>query len=373
MRLVFLYVADGAAPVGSRVLWDSNKRCHNYFATRFQEEGYFHLLQCMVEAGIVDDVLVVVESNRGPGRMDYGPRITGLVMPEINDLKAWLRWDDVIWCRGGFRSWHDFLSEQAAAGRWLLIYAANTGRGKWPFWDVVFDDLAGRNFVDGADRVHLDFRKPTRPDVFHPMGIPRVYDLCMGASRIHDRKGQWRAVEVAAAYKGLYGQNLKCVLPGPWAKGVKTNQIGDRINACGLDVTVTDSLDRPDLARVLNQSRLFVHLGSHGQGDRGVMEALRCGCLLIIGFPQYHAPWICQNRDVTWVPDDPEDYDAIAHKIRKILEDHNALTGRQAFIYHERCCGMKQVILPRIARLFNLLRLHPTADKELLRKEYALK
>jgi len=372
MRLVFLYVADGAAPAGSQVPWDSNEKCHNYYARRFPEEGYFHLLLRMVETGIVDDVLVVVESNRGPGRIDYGPRITGLVMPEIRDLNAWLKWDDVIWCRGGFRSWHAFLEEQAKARRWLLVYAANTGRGRWPFWDVIFDDLAGRNFVDGADRIHLDFRKPTRPDIFHPMGIPRPYDLCMGASRIHDKKGQWRAIEVAIAYKRLYGQNLKGVLPGPWAKGAKTNQIRDKIKTHGLDVTITDALARADLARVLNQSRLFAHLGSHGQGDRGVMEAMRCGCLLILGFPQYHAPWTWQNHDVTWVLDNPEDYDAIAHNIHKILENGNAPTARQAFIHHERHCGMEKVILPSMARLFGFFRRHIKADKDLLCKEYAL-
>lgn len=371
MRLVFLYVADGPAPTGSRVPWDCNKISDNFYARRLTDEGYFYLLSKMIDTGIVDDVLIIIESNRSPGRVDYRPKLTGFVMPEIEDLEFLLHHDDVIWCRGGFRTWHDYLIRLSLEGHWLLIYAANTGREKWPFWDVIFDDLAGRDFVDGSGRIHLDFRKPTRPDIFRRMNLRRDYDLCIGASRVHDRKGQWRAVEVALAYKRLYGRNLKCVLPGPWAKGAKTNQIREKIRAHKLDVTITGDLPRADLARVLNRSRLFAHLGSHGQGDRGVMEAMRCGCPVIIGFPRYHAPWIRKDLFFAWVPDDPDNYEAVAIEIRNRLSE-DGWVHREIFNFHERHAGMDEVILPRMARLFNLFRRHPKADRNALRKEYGL-
>ncbi|MBW2044790.1 MAG: glycosyltransferase [Deltaproteobacteria bacterium] len=371
MRLVFLYVADGPAPAGSGVSWNCNKTSDNFYAQRVKEEGYFYLLSKMIDTGILEYVLIIIESNRSPGRVDYTQKIIGLVMPEINDLKAWLGRDDVIWCRGGFRSWHNFLVEQAQAGRWLLIYAANTGRDKWPFWDVVFDDLAGINFVDGTGRLHLDFRKPTRPDIFYPMNLVRDYDLCIGASRIHDKKGQWRGIEVAAAYKRLYGKDLKCVLPGPWARGIKTNLIRDKIMADNLDVTVTGNLARSELARIMNRSRLFAHFGSGGQGDRGVLEALRCGCPVIISFRNYHPRWIWKNRFI-WDIDDPDDYEAIAEGIHLRLKFHGNNIHRDVFDFHEKNAGVEEIILPRMARLFSLLKKHPRANRDFLKKEYGL-
>lgn len=370
MRLVFLYVADGPAPAGSGVPWDCNKTSDNFYAQRVKEEGYFYLLSKMIDSRIVDDVLIIIESNRNPGRVIYSSKMGSLVIPEIAGLTPLLRRDDVIWCRGGFRSWHNFLAEQAQSGRWLLIYAANTGREKWPFWDIIFDDLAGKDFVDRAGRIHLDFRKPTRPDIFRLMDIPQVYDMCIGASRIHDKKGQWRLINVAMAYKRLYGRNLKCVLPGPWAKGERTNRIKCIIDKHGLNITVPGNLARRDLARVMNQSKIFAHLGSHGQGDRSVMEAMRCGCFVIIGFPQYHAPWVWKGHSGAWVPDNPEDYESIARKIHALL----LVAPRRQVIsnYHQSQCGFDEVILPRMDRLFSVFREHPKANRDLLREEYGL-
>lgn len=372
MRLIFLYVADGPAPQGAKVFWDRNKKSANFYASRVEEEGYFYLLRKLVHAGIVDEVLIIIESNRSPGRRHYGPGISGLIMPTIEALEPELQGDDIIWCRGGFRTWHDFLVRQAENRRWLLLYGANTGRERWRFWNIIFNDLAGQDFVDGAGRVHLDFRKPIQPDIFKIKKEKPLYDLCIGASRIHDKKGQWRAIEIAIAYKKLYFHNLKCILPGPWAKGIETNQIKQKIQDHRLSVQVVNNVSRSELANIFNQSRLFAHLGTHGQGDRGPMEAMRCGCQLIIGYPQYHAPWVWNNDEITYVPRDPNNFKAIAERIQSLLEGNNRLIRHRIADYHKANAGISTVISPRMRKLFDFFRAHPEVNRTLLRKEYGL-
>lgn len=371
MRLIFLYTADGPAPVGSGRRWNPKGCATNYFAQNFHTEGYFAMLKGMLDCGIVDEVLVVIESSRGPGFKEFQKNMTCLVTPEIANIRPMLRADDVIFCRGGFRTWFPFLTKAREEGRWLLLYAANTGRERWTFWDVVFDDLAGRDFIDDAGRIHLDFRKPTNPDTFY-LKFPgeSKYDLCIGASRVHDKKGQWRGVEVARNYHCLFGKHLKCILPGSFSHGEKTSWLKEIVTKDRLDITFTGPLDRHFLAEVMNRSKVFCHLGSGGQGDRGPMEAMNCGCKLIIGYPAYHAPWVWQNNDVAWVPDDPDDYMATAIQIHNLIStDHD----RQAIAdYHNSQAGLYDVILPRMERLFSIFKKQPLSNKEYLRKEFNL-
>jgi hypothetical protein len=193
MRLVFFYLAHRNA---------------GFYFDFLATEGYYWLLKRMVETGIVDEVSVIIDSGQKLAPVDYMPGITGHVVPGIENTP--LRDGDIIWVRGGWKSWFPFLSRLHEEQRWLLFYGANTGRERWPLWDVVFDDLSGRDYVDGAGRIHLDFRKPTNPEIFHPMDIDPKYDLCIGASHIHDKKGQWRGVQAAIAYQKIFGKNLKC-------------------------------------------------------------------------------------------------------------------------------------------------------------------
>lgn len=367
MRLVFLYTIDGQAPTGSGLPWDPKAETGNRFALALPTEGYFAMLKGMLEQKIVDEVLVVIESTRSPGSRILADGMTCYVVPEIAHARALLRDGDVIFCRGGFRSWFPFLEEAAREGRWLLLYAANTGRARWSFWDVVFDDIAGRNFVDGGGRVHLDFRKPVNEQIFHYEETPKNYDLCIGASRVHDKKGQWRGVEAALAYRNRFGRDLRCVIPGPWSHGEKTNRILKKIGRHKLDISCVGNLPREDLADLMRRSRVFAHLGSGGQGDRGPIEAMACGCPVIIGFPSYHAPWTC-NPEACDVPPDPDDYDAIAAAIHKRLN----LAGCSTAAHHREMAGIEEAVLPRMARLFSILRGHPRADRALIREAYGI-
>jgi glycosyltransferase involved in cell wall biosynthesis len=351
MRLVFFYLAHRNA---------------GYYLDFLPTEGYYRLLKRMVETGIVDEISIVIDSGQKSRPVNYMPGLTGHVVPGIEN--APIREDDIIWVRGGWKSWFPHLSKLSDGGRWLLFYGANTGRERWPFWDVIFDDLAGRDYVDGAGRIHLDFRKPTNPEIFRPMTVERTYDLCIGASHIHDKKGQWRGVQAALEYQRIFGKNLKCVLPGAFRRGVKTNDIHKMIETRGLDIELPGMVSREKLASFLNTSKVFAHLGSGGQGDRGVMEAMRCGCPVMIGFPRYHAPFTYKS-DLSYVTADPDHFETLAYEIHEQIELSTEQKRRQTFEYHESQCGLETVILPRMKRLFSVLRDNPRADRKRLWEE----
>jgi hypothetical protein len=352
MKLVFLYVRN---------------RRGDFFAERVKEEGYYYLIKRMVETGIVDNALIVIESPEQKF-IDYEKGIKGLIINDMNRIDRYLMPGDIIWCRGGWKNWHDPLKKLGDAGHWLMMYAANTGREKWTLWDVILDDLSGGNFIDDENRFHLYFRKPLNPSFFYPHEeTKKIYDICIGASNIHDKKGQWRAIEVMVAYKEIFGIGLKAVMPGSIRGGENTEKMLKSIDAYGLDVTMPGELTRSELCKVYNQSRIFIHLGSHGQGDRGPMEAMKCGCFLTIGFPQYHAPWVCSNYGVCYVPIDPEDYQTIAFNLWGIQP---AWSNRKYISdYHERCASIEDISLPAMKKLFDFFRANPKADRNTLKKE----
>lgn len=344
MRLIFLYVQS---------------RHGRYFAGRVTEEGYFCLIKRMVETGIVDRALILIESPE-EGIIQYAPNFECRIIKDMNAADSVLEPGDVIWCRGGWKGWHDFLARAGRAGHWLMIYAANTNRAAWPFWDFVLDDLSGMDFVDEGGRCHIDFRKPVNERIFNllPDEDP-IYDLCIGASRIWDRKGQWRAVNAMIAYEKMYGQKLTAILPGPWARGEKTARIPGLVCEHRLRVDMPGDLLREDLALAMNQSRIFLHLGAHGQGDRGPMEALRCGCHVVLGFPRYHAPWL---SGVSTLLNDPDDPEMVARTIHDRLRDRPPPYVR--FYDHENNAGIDRVSLARMERLFSFFRKRPVADRE---------
>ena len=354
MRLIFYYVA--------------HRNAKYYLEDFFPTEGYYRLLERMVETGIVDEVLVIAESGKRLPAVEYMPGFTGYVMPAVKDVPGGLREDDIIWVRGGWKSWYPFL-EKISPKHWMLFYGANTGRERWPFWDIIFDDLDKQDYIDGLGRIHLDFRKPTHPGIFYPMALERKYDLCIGSSHIHDKKGQWRGIKAAIAYQHVIGEKLKCVLPGSFRRGVMTNSILDDIRKYDLDVELPGMLPRDELRAVYNESKLFVHLGTGGQGDRGALEAMRCGCPVMIGFTQYHSPFTYANSDISYVAADPDHFETLAHEIHVQIGQSTEEKRKRVFEYHEGECGIETVSLPRMKKLFSLLKKLPKSDKhELLRR-----
>ncbi len=353
MRLVFVYT------MSPRI---------DYLLKFLPSEGYYYLLSKMLDAKIVDEVLVVIDSKIDR-KLSFRPGIKCSVIKGFEKFPSLLRPGDIIWIRGGFRGWHNILVPISRAGYWMILYAANTPRQRWLFWDIIFNDLDKKQHLDSRGRFWFYWKKPTNPEAFYPITMPRTYDLCIGASYIHDHKAQWKVVDALIKYKEIFNTNLKCILPGGWYHGVESNKIRNKIEKNGLNVNITGHVLRDELIKIYNQSKLFVHLGGAGQNDRGPLEAMRCGTPVMIETPKRHAPFVseCSYNFVVTKPTSPE---AIARDIHKQLEDASEGRRKEVFAYHEECSGIDEVILPEMTQLFDVFRNYPSADVERLKEVF---
>ena len=359
MRLIFFY-NSWKHGFGTITPWNPKDISTNYYAERFKEEGYYLLLKELLDARIVDDISVIIESRQSPGRIDFGSDgLRGYVVPSIEEIDQFLEPGDILFVRGGWRHWHDSLVKWQKRGHWLMLYAANTGRQRWEFWDVVLDDMSDKRRMDEAGRLFFPFRKPINEDLFYCLDRPMEFDIMIGASRVHDRKGQWRAISGLIEHKKMFKENLKAILPGPFSRGVETNKIMNKIKGHGLDVSVPGFLSRSDLAWYMNKTRGLVHLGAHGQGDRGPMEAMASGCKLLIGYPSYHAPWMIKDERFATVSTSPTDPRNVALEMRKLIHETSEKTRFDAAKYRALSAGLQERCLPDLAELFTIFRAHP--------------
>lgn len=362
MRVVFLYVRDGASP---SLEFDPKVSSTNFYGKRICEEGYYWMLRRMVETGIVDEVMVIIESGKGPGCLTYdcNGKIYGYVIPDIALLKDYVKPQDIIFVRGGFKTWHDRLVELQQQNHWMLIYAANTGREKWTFWDIIFNDLNGNNQTDSRSRFQFDFRKPINPNIFYPTKkLDKEFDLCIGASHIHDKKGQWRTIRALIEYKKIYGKNLKCVMPGAYRRGKHTQYIIDSLNTEDLDVYVPGMASRSQLNKIYNKSKFFIHLGGGGQGDRGPLEAMRCGTSVMVGNTERHSKNVWQNKKVCTVIPSDTDAGEIARILNYKVKNYNDKIKKYVYSYYEETSGVESIILPGMKKLFDIFRKYPVSN-----------
>lgn len=369
MRIVYFFTENGAAPDSvfgphPSHQWSPSAATQNYYArTSLPTEGFFLLWKRLIEADILDEVLIVVESTRSPGFIRYEDKLSCLVVPHISLIDPFLREDDVIFARGGFRSWHRYLGSLRERGHWILFYRADTNRGGWPFWDVIFDDCNDTLVVDKTKRVFLPFLKPMQEELFQYKPMKKVYDLCIGASHIHDKKGQWRGVEAMIAYKKKFGIDLNCVMPGGFYKGIHTNEIIRKRDIHGLSLTIPGMVSRQQLCEYINQSKLLIHLGNSGQNDRAPLEALCCGVPAMIATPHRHASFI-KDMPCSIIVKEIDDPETIADEINEILS---------APIPHEKIAstfksvsGIKERIIPDMEELVRILSMSKRADRDYL-------
>jgi glycosyltransferase involved in cell wall biosynthesis len=353
MRLVFFYTQYGAAAPDKSLRWSPADETKNFFAVEdggLRSEGYFWLLKKLKETKVFDEVLIIIESNRSPGST-YIEGIPCIVVPLIDCVHEFLRPDDVIWVRGGFRSWFVHLEQLRKNGHWLLLYAANTGRQRWGIWHVILDDYAKTSQIDRVGRLWVKFYKPINPNIFRPKGLPPLYDICVGASHIHDRKGQWRTIDALTCYKQAKKQNLRAVMPGRSLRGGRTSLIPKIVESEGLDLVLPGMIGRPLLCDIFNQSKLFVYLGEHGQNDRGPLEALCCGTPIIISNPRYHQKEVYDNPYCKVVrSSDSNQVVAAMETSLKEAPDRKAVAA-----HYESINGSKTVVLPKMSFLFKTI------------------
>lgn len=373
MRLIFLYVTNGAVP-GKE--WDPSAKATNFYSKRILEEGYYYLLKRMVEEKIIDELVIFVESGVGQGYVNYGhPNIHGWVMPDIKSLRQCIGGTDIVWVRGGFKTWYKTLVDFQENNLWMLLYAANTGRERWSIFDVIFNDLTGNNKIDGRGTLQFDFKKPTNPNIFYPTFAKPEYDLCIGASYIYDKKGQWRTVDALIKYKEVFGKNLKCIMPGSFRRSAKTLRMIEKLNQeslqGNLNVELPGMLSRSKLNKIYNRSKLFIHLGGGGQGDRGPLEAMRTGTPVVVGNITRHSKLIYQNPDVSFVIPDNANSEMIARTLHYLNTSYSKNIRKQVYNYYEKHAGVESVILPEMRELFDIFRKHSKRNIKALANFYS--
>lgn len=349
-----------------RLLYCYTKQDRSTTPQHFMADGRYWLMRRLVEEKIVDSVDVIVHGAR-IGRCELSNKgVNYLTIRYMNDLHV--APGDVVWVRGGFKP-TAFYEKCVAQKAWLVFYGANTGRARWPFWDVVLSDLCGRESFDKNGRLYLYYPKPINPNVFKPRGEKSIYDVCLGASHITDKKGQWMAIQAAIAYFKQYQKPLRCVMPGAVRRGVKTNlAMAEVRNHPGLRINLPGMVQRPNLADIFNKTRLFVHCGS-GQNDRGLLEAMRCGTPCYMTHPVYHDPFTYKMPGFNGIPMSSTQPEHIAKDIHDLLV--NPLPSRQeVFDYFEKNAGIETSILPKLRRLFSFFRNNPVAIRADIRREY---
>ncbi len=367
MRLIFLFTQQGAGPKGA--VYDASVPSRNHFAVGeggLKSEGYMWLLHRMLETKIVDEIIIFIESNRYSGSASiYGIPIH--VVPHITNVDPFMQPEDVIWVRGGFRSWHEWLVKRKGK-HWLLLYAADTGRERWLFWDIIFSDIGKKNWIDARNRLRVGFHKPIHPKIFYPIGCVPEYDVCIGASHIHDKKGQWKTIQAVIEYQKMYGVKLKCAMPGRLMRGTNTSQIPKVIAEHSLDIKVLGMVGRKTVNQIYNKSKLFVYLGGGGQNDRGPLEALCCGTQIIICNPARHHEVCYLDPTVNAVCEKHLDFKMVAQKMNLALNKWTTNTKTLVHKYFEAQNGIETVCLPEMKSVFDVIRRNPQPSKEALQE-----
>jgi glycosyltransferase involved in cell wall biosynthesis len=372
MRLVFLYTNLRAASCGCDRDWIREATLSsNPYAVNFWTEGIGWWIAELKNRGVIDDYIVFMESTISPGRypLAYGSEFW--TIPHMNDIAKYIRSDDVILARGGFRPWPPFLQAMNERKQWVLFYRANTHRGKWPYWDVVLDDLISAPARYG-DRLHVDYVKPVTPSLFYPMpGLKRRWDIIVNASHIHEKKGQYKAIDAVASFKKNFGKDLSVYLPGGFYGGEGTRKIPEVIKKHSLKVALPGMVSRVELRKQYNQAKLYVHLGVGGQNDRGCLEAMACGLPVMLATPDRFAPFVSKNSEFCTVLPNVQNPQVVAQALADFLSRYDEKIHSRVRDYFVKENG-EEVAVSRMTRLFSFLRSHPVADRKAILHEYGV-
>lgn len=333
-------------------------------------DGYFAVLQDLLHAGIVKSVRFVMDCySVREERRKIEP---GFTIEKLRGLD-WIETtcNDVIWCRGGWKSWFPWLNKQIEARRWLIFYGAGTGHQSWPHWDVVLDDTVARTTIAPAgkytDRLWAHWRK-TIPPFFTRVPRDRDYDFCLGANYVYDRKGQYIGYAALKRYVEVFGERPRVIIPGALRGLGRTSEMFQDLFKTGL-AELPGHLSRQHLADVFNRTRVFVHLGTSSQGDRSPIEAGRVGCRLVLGNPRRHATYLFNSPVPVLMPKVENDLTEIAHLMRQARdEDTDEMRSQMAaYVTQEEGAGPNGSQYLR--RVLSIISKYPVRDRTIWRKE----
>jgi len=341
MRLVFYYT-----------------HARNVLPKDLETDGITYMFRKMLDAGIIQECICIIDNyavDRAQS-VNLSKNLNCIMVNGIEQTKNILKNNDIIFIRGGFKPWIPFIQELIKNKQWIIFYGANTGNERWPFWDIVLDDLNGKTFIDIKSRLVYEYIKAVNEDIFKPLEMKRIYDIMIGASYIHDKKGQWKIIDAIKQYEKKNNKKLKCVLPGSFRRGSETNKI--HAKTIGMNIDLIGMVSRQELAKYYNQSNLLIKLGG-GQNDRSLIEAMACGCQLSLQLPHRSAPYIANHSFVA------ESTGQIVSVIQEALAKKKP--GVYSVKYHNNHARIDKV-LDRMEKLFTFFRSNPIADRRKLDK-----
>lgn len=362
-HLLFLYASKGIAKVPS-LDWKTTKAGSRYNHTN--QEGDLFMLKRLLDKKIISKLTIIYESNIEPGVASFIQGADNYVIPRLSPeiLKTFIDSNTIIFVKGVARHWVDLLVPYRD-NNWLLIYGNNTGKERWTWWDAVFDDLGLGNKMVFREKYIFPYIKPVNEDIFKFHDYTKKYDICIGASYIHDNKGQYLAVKLIEAFKEKYGYYPNCVMPGLPRRSRKTLEMLD-LNFIQNECVMPGMVNRHRLAKIFNQSTIFIHFGNTGQNDKAVAEAWACGCKLIIQNPSNLSPCFSyDNRNIFLF--NSGDVETNIDKLKMIMDHQspdNDLIERQLRIEnYKNHMGFQEKVMPRIELLFNTISgTHPCSE-----------
>lgn len=296
MKLVYCYV-----------------RHRNFSLEQLHTDGHYTLIKELVRRGIIPGARIIMEN--------YNQRFTPQIIEQDDNFtvetigvfhKLKIDPGDIVWIRGGWKPWIPRI-EEWAENHWFMYYGANAGHHSWPWWDVILWDLAEGNKIGKDDKLWWHYRKMVSPE-FHYQPMEERYDICVGASHIYDRKGQYRILPICKKYKELTGKDLRVCMPGSfYSHERKTEAMRKEIQEGKWpNIHMPGWLTRTQLVEAYCRSKWFYAATCGGQGDRCLPEAGMCGCRSIIALSKNHPPYAYADPRMSFVQPDQDDLESVA-------------------------------------------------------------
>lgn len=315
MRLVYIHKSLNAKLAATSPNWQDREAANHWLTVDFATDGHPIFLEALLDAGVVDEIIVVIESARGAGVRNLG-RLKCMVMPSVKLLKDILQPNDILYWRGGYHWWIETLDE--LKDYWHIYYGAGTPRAHWPQWDIILYE--GTKSLLKRGKLYLPWNKPINSTLFSLSKDEQLsYDVCVGASKIFDIKQQFKTVDAVLEYRKMYGEELSCVMPGVYRRSTQTDRMYKMIETEGMKIAQPGYVDRSKLAQIFQRSRLMTHHAS-GLNDRCVLEAMACGTALLSlsdgggRYPQ----WVKDARSIAKSSEPKPLAEAIRHTLQNL-------------------------------------------------------
>lgn len=359
-KIVYLYTSGGApkGDINYTPPWHHTRPTTNRFSTVAPSDGMVNMFRRLATDGHVDALIVLVDSTISTGSIHLEGRSYIYTIPSMVYAKHFICPGDILIVRGGFKSWIPFLDYiHRKRENWILFYRANTSRHAWPFWDITLNDLIDSpKAVRG--RLQYNFSKPVNEDIFGvidaPNTLPKEYDVMVGASHIHIKKGQHLTIQALQRHYQLFGTKPRAIMPGGYMRSWTTKTIKEIMRSGDIDLVGPVNLTRQRLALEMNRTKLFVHPGYGGQNDRGILEAMCCGCLPLIFGKSHVSPVIWDHA--VHIPQDPSNIATIIHQALEQAPFYDKAT-------YSKINGLNEVVLPKMFDLLSFIYNHPKPDR----------